>query len=159
MKTRRHVVVISLAAALLAGSSVKARSSQSDIAAIQQFQRAADSYAFGHRQVERRRDAMPLAAEGALFTPVAAAAFRSRIASAAKAGCSAPEPPPAQFAVPAVNTSSEGTIPLPACLSAGLPNLPAELEYRVAGTALLLVDAHLNVVVDVLHAAFSRRDN
>lgn len=131
----------------------------SESAAIQQFQRAADSYAFSHRQVERRRDAMPLAAEGRLFTPVAAAALRSRIASAVTGDCRAPEPAPGNFAIPVVNGSIAESAALPTCIAAKLPKLPDELEYRVAGAALVLIDSHLRVVVDVLHGAFPRRDN
>ena len=42
----------------------------------------------------------------------------------------------------------------PACLAAVLPRLPEELEYRVVGVTLVLVDVHANLVVDVLHGAF-----
>ncbi|HWI17659.1 MAG TPA: hypothetical protein VNT81_07930 [Vicinamibacterales bacterium] len=128
----------------------------SDSAALLQFQRAADSYAFAHRRTERRRDAMPLAAEGTLFTPAVAAAFRSRIADAVKSGCEWPRSPADNFVVPAVNTYSGDAPALPECLGARLPRLPEELEYRAAGAALLLSDRHLKVVVDVLHAAHPR---
>jgi hypothetical protein len=43
---------------------------------------------------------------------------------------------------------------VPPCIASVLPPLPNELEYRAAGVALLLADAHVHVVVDVLHAAF-----
>jgi hypothetical protein len=35
-----------------------------------------------------------------------------------------------------------------------LPRLPDELQYRAVGVALILVDTHANLVVDVLHAVF-----
>jgi hypothetical protein len=35
-----------------------------------------------------------------------------------------------------------------------LPRLPDELEHRARGVALVLVDTHANLIVDVLHAAF-----
>ena len=126
-----------------------------DSQVITQFQRAADSYAFTHRQVERRRNTPAPNTEGALFTAPAANAFRQRLQRAIRsAGCEAPQPPSLNFAVPPVNASASGSLALSACLGATLPKLPAELEYRTAGVALLLVDAHTAVVVDVLHAAF-----
>jgi hypothetical protein len=41
---------------------------------------------------------------------------------------------------------------------AALPKLPPELDYRSAGVALVLVDAHAGLVVDVLHGAFPVRN-
>lgn len=52
----------------------------------------------------------------------------------------------------AVNTPATGTKPISDCLRNALPALPDELEYRSAGTVLLLVDTHANLVVDVLPA-------
>ena len=46
-----------------------------------------------------------------------------------------------------------GTQPLPGCVSSVLPRLPEELEYRSAGVALILLDTHANMVVDVLDGA------
>jgi hypothetical protein len=57
------------------------------------------------------------------------------------------------FSVPRVNMRVDAP-PLPESGASVLPPLPDELEYRVAGVTLLLVDAHLHIVVDVLHAAF-----
>jgi hypothetical protein len=45
-----------------------------------------------------------------------------------------------------------GSRPVSACIVSALPELPDELEYRSAGTVLLLVDHHANLVVDVLPA-------
>lgn len=128
-----------------------------DGAAMLQFERAADSYAFLHRQVERRGSPARTLAEGGFFTPVVAAAFRRRIASVLNRDCQVPGS--TTFQVPGVNTSAEGTPPLPGCVTRALPPLPEELAYRGAGVALLLIDAHLNIVVDVLHAAYGQRDN
>jgi hypothetical protein len=36
--------------------------------------------------------------------------------------------------------------------------LPAELEYRSAGTVLLVVDPHANLVVDILPALLAGSD-
>jgi len=51
-----------------------------------------------------------------------------------------------------VNSPATGTEPVHRCIAGAFPALPAELEYRSAGTVLLLVDAHANLVVDVLPA-------
>lgn len=125
-----------------------------DSEAVLQFQRAADTYAFTHRQADRRGIRAP-AVEGALFTPQVAAALRARLhAAASRAGCGLPAPEGEDFTVPRVNAGDAGTRQLPPCLAAVLPALPVELAYRSAGVALLLTDARLHIVVDVLHAAF-----
>jgi hypothetical protein len=145
-------MVIAIALALLTGAG---QDPFGDAAAITAFQRAADNYAFTHRQVERRHGTPAAVLEGALFTPTVAAAFRARIAIAIRrVACEPPEPPSVNFVVPRVNTSASGTLALSPCIAAVLPRLPVELAYRTAGVALLLVDAHTGVVVDVVHAAF-----
>ena len=143
---------------------------------IVDFQRAADSYAFMHRQVERRlglahrRAGLPedigttelaaaIVAERQrhplppLFTPPVAAAFRTLAIRAVYRGC---EPGELRSGVwemaHDVNSPATGSRPVPKCLSEVLPQLPEELEYRSAGTVLLLVDTHANLVVDVLPA-------
>jgi hypothetical protein len=42
---------------------------------------------------------------------------------------------------------------LPSCLREGLPELPVELQYRLVGTHLMLVDLHAGLIVDVLRKA------
>ena len=138
--------------ALLAGVTATAQTF-ADEEAILQFQRAADSYAFGHRQADRRGAPLAGMAEGALITPRVAAVFRSRIRLAQANGC-ALGAPGANFVVPRVGASTADSAAAPPCIAAVLPKLPTELEYRIAGVALLLGDAHLHVVVDVLHGAF-----
>ena len=149
---QRIVAIVALA--LAAPVALHARQ-QVDAAVIVQFQRAADSYAFQHRQTERRGASPAPLVEGAFFTPLVAAAFRDRIRVS---GCEIPQQSDDDSAVPRPNDSTEGTSPLAPCLSAVLPALPAELEYRASGVALLLADAHLHIVVDVLHAAFPVED-
>lgn len=146
------VVTLTLMALAVANSEAQVPTATQ---AIAQFQRAADSYAFRHRQVERRGAPAPVPTEGALFEPLAAAAFRERIVLATRQGCDLPDVA-GEFEVPRVNTFAGRTRPVPPCLVAALPRLPPELEYRIAGPALLLIDAHLQVVVDVLHAAYGR---
>jgi len=152
----RRIVRVALAVAtagLVVASTVPARA-QSDIEWILQFQRAADSYAFAHRQADLRGTKRATASEGAFFTPQVAAVFRARlIAGASRAGC-ARQTPTDDARIPAVNASSSGTQSLSPCLLSLLPPLPPELEYRRAGVALILADAHLHIVVDILHGAF-----
>ena len=138
--------------ALLGGVTASAQTF-ADEQAIIQFQRAADSYAFSHRQIERRGAAQVGMREGALFTPMVAAVFRSRIQAARSGGCAVPDSG-VDFVVPRAGASVGSTTLVPPCIIAALPKLPDELEYRRSGIALLLADAHLQIVVDVLHAAF-----
>lgn len=170
MRNRRLSGSLS-AALLLAGvtTQASAQATFNDAATMIQFQRSADAYAFLHRQVQRRiedpadrnalaealRRARPTAGDGDFFTPVAADAFRKRLAAAlALPGCHLP---PANFLtseVPRVGARSANALGIPGCVALALPALPEELEYRVTGVVLLLVDGHADVVVDVLHAAF-----
>ena len=150
MKT--SFVRILLLSAAVAGIALDVHAQQPDAAVILQFERAADTYAFTHRQDDRRGTTPARLVEGEFFTPLVAASFRARIRSAA--GCNTPERGEGSAVVPSVNASSAGTIPLTPCLVNVLPRLPEELEYRAAAVALLLTDAHRGIVVDVLHAAF-----
>lgn len=165
----RSALVVWMAVALGVASSEQVVFSDSE--AVRQFQRAADAYAFQHRQVQRRlgdsadRQAManamravrPAPADGDLFTPVTAAAFRHRIAVALKSeGCDVPVFDQQNFAVPRPNGDAAAILDVPACVNMMLPRLPEELAYRAAGITLILVDTHAGLVVDVLHAAFPR---
>ena len=160
-----------------AATGVGAQPSPPDLAAIVAFQRAADGYAFLHRQIERelgmahRRSGLPadmidggeLAAsmvakrvqspEDALFTPRVVTAFRIMAAEAVRLGCDAGVLRSGVWELAHdVHSSATGSRPLTACMARALPKLPAELEYRSAGTVLLLVDSHANLVVDLLPA-------
>ncbi len=72
---------------------------------------------------------------GAVFTPRVAAHFRCQIELARRY---------ARADVAAMWTAA----------LLALPELPSELEYRVVGRDLVLLDAGLNLTVDVLEAAF-----
>lgn len=123
-------------------------------AAILQFARAVDSYVFAQWQDERRGIPPAPSVEGRFFTPLVSSALRTRI-RAATLQCDTPGPGEGSFVVPAVNGPASGAMELPQCINAALPHLPSPLEYRAAGMTLLLVDTHRNIVLDVLHAAFS----
>ena len=145
---------------------------------VVEFQRAADSYAFLHRQAEReigmahRRAGLSvdevaskeLAARiislranspsQGLFTQDVAAALRELAARAARTPTCDPGELRSGIWVTSyqANSSASGTKTASECIAAALPTLPAELEYRSAGTVLVLVDTHANLVVDVLPA-------
>jgi hypothetical protein len=169
--TLRHAFVVGLM--LITPADAGAQQSFDDGDVIIAFQRAADQYAFQHRQVERLvgaadqarvgvelKAARAAAVEGALFTPLVANAFHRRIDFAMRAGdCARPSASSVSYEVPMVNASAAGTRPLDPCIARVLPKLPDELQYRRAGVALLVVDAHHEFVVDLMHGAFPDRDN
>ena len=148
-----------------------------DTHGVIEFQRAADAYAFLHRQVERRlgqahrragetgdvdvtelRSAIieerSRALDSPLFMPAVVTAFRNMAGRAARTpGCDPGELRSGVWEMShEVNSAATGTRPVNACITTALPDLPDELEYRSAGTVLLLVDVHANLVVDVLPA-------
>jgi len=150
---------VTIAAAAIMAVDARPQESFGDAQVMIAFQRAADSYAFGHRQRERRAEGPAAGVEGTLFTPIVADAFRKRIRRAIAGGtCSLSDTSSGDLSVPRVNAPVGRAPGVPACIMSALPPLPNELEYRVAGVALLLVDAHLRIVVDVLHAAFPAPD-
>ena len=143
-----------------------------DVAAITTFQRAADSYAFVHRQAERQLGNAVVAAKlaaairatgalspGSLFTAAVVEEFRSIAARAVRRGCDAGELRSGVWdLLHTANTSAAGTAAVAPCMTQVLPTLPPELEYRSAGTVLLVVDTHANLVVDVLPALLAGSD-
>jgi hypothetical protein len=158
-----------VALACAATSAARPQEASGDAAAMIQFLRSLDAYAFEHRQVQRRlgegadqkamaaalRAARPSAADADFFTPTIATAFRNRIAIALRTtGCKIATPDSQASEVPRVGTLAVGTHALPSCLLSVLPRLPEELEYRAASVALILLDTHANLVVDVVHGAF-----
>lgn len=102
-----------------------------------------------------RRDA----ARGDIFNPEVADFFRARLETACRAGdWSVPDVPGGlgeesrPCALPEVNSrlTWATSVPIGEALRDMLPQLPIELEYRLAGRALVLVDVSANLVVDVL---------
>lgn len=51
-------------------------------------------------------------------------------------------------------TRRHGALAAPGIVEAALPELPEQLEYRLAGTHLLLIDRRTHAVVDLLPDAF-----
>jgi hypothetical protein len=172
---RRLTMIAAFAASIaLAGAGSAAQSSFADVDAIVTFQRAADSYAFLHRQVERRIGqvhrraglasdviesaelAEGLRAErrntsvGQFFTPAAAAAISAQLVAAWRGGCDAGELYSGTWQVVGIGGSAQATRPVPECVTAALPHLPPELTFRSGAGVLILADVHADVVVDVL---------
>jgi hypothetical protein len=162
-------LVCMLAALGVTRSSAGSQGDFGDAAAIIQFQRSVDSYAFVHRQVQRRlgegadelamaagmHAARQSAADGDFFTSTIAAAFHHRIATALKRpGCAVVPAGTASSEVPRVGFLTIRTSSLPECVLGFLPRLPEELAYRQVGVVMVLLDTHANMVIDILHGAF-----
>jgi hypothetical protein len=127
------------------------------------------------RQIEAAMQALALrlrlvranAQQGDLITPDIARLFRRRITTCLPAdewavilseatdeeqGVPAGPPPVLQ-----VNMEWPDRMPfvfVPPQMLAALPRLPAELQYRIIGNALVLWDHHANLIVDFLPGAF-----
>jgi hypothetical protein len=101
------------------------------------------------------QDARASAKAGDVFASEIAGVLRTRIASTLRAAnCVLPAGPGEDLRVPRINQEITTAVSLPACLSGVLPRLPEELQYRSVGTTLVLFDAHVNLVIDVLPDAF-----
>lgn len=162
---------------VLAGAGIaRAQHEWGNPGAVAAFQRAADGYAFLHRQAERQLglshraaglaqtpiETAELAAAiraarapsaGSLFSDAIVEEFRTVAARAVRQGCDAGELRTGVWQTShAANSNADGSHPIPACLVGALPPLPTELEYRSAGTVLLVVDGHASIVVDALPA-------
>lgn len=170
------VIAMACAGGAVASERVGASQMFADTRAIVEFHRATEAYAFLHRAVERRIDMAhrkagdpsdirageladaiirerPPSREQHVFTPAVVAVFRDVAARSVYGGCDAGELRTGAWELRhQPNTPATGSKQLTACLAGALPGLPDELEYRSAGTVLLLVDHHANLVVDVLPA-------
>ena len=174
-------IAATLVAGIAAIDHVVAQGTFSNSRTVTEFQRAADAYAFVHRQVERRigmahrRTGDPADSIGAselatgiiaerprpavLFTPTVVAMFRDAALMALRAGCDAGELRTGVWELShEAYAPAAGSRPISPCMASALPELPDELEYRSAGTVLLLVDPHANLVVDVLPALLAGSD-
>jgi hypothetical protein len=127
------------------------------------IRRAVDAMAAAVRA--ERRDA----ARGDLFNPAARAAIRSRIADALSwNGLTADDVLEAERAAGVdprtVLLHVNGAFPwaigsaMFPCVTTALPPLPPELQYRVVGRDLVLIDLHANLIVDILPFALTDGD-
>jgi hypothetical protein len=99
---------------------------------------------------------------GDIFTPQIAGEFRRLIGNAMKAdgkdiAASLQHSEPVHLHL-RVNESYPANIPLqstPPSLLLNLPKLPQEVEYRIEGRGLVLLDVRANLVVDLIEDVFS----
>lgn len=113
-----------------------------------------------HALAEAIRAARRNAAAGEIFTPPIAAEFRRLIALAMQADgsridASLRHAEPVRAAV-RVNGSWPAGIPLqstPPTILSNLPHLPEQIEYRIDGRNLILLDVGANLVVDLVFNA------
>jgi hypothetical protein len=100
---------------------------------------------------------------GDIFTPRISGEMRHLIAMAVQTGAgknireSLRHAEPVQLHL-SVNGSYPAHLPLqstPPSLLANLPMLPAEIEYRVTGQDLILLDTKANLIVDLISGVFS----
>ena len=107
----------------------------------------------------------PEARQGDLFTPALARELRVRIDQALRAHgftaadvlAEAAEGPDPSTLTLRVNGSFPwvlGQAMFP-CVTGALPPLPPELQYRVVGSDLLLIDVHASLIVDILPNALA----
>ena len=119
-------------------------------------------YAAREALADMLRAARPGAGEGDIFCPDVADVFRVRIAHTLRAIHARPVDllrgegdDEEVYTPPVVNERFDwlsGAVMWPSLLRA-LPELPEELEYRLVGADLILLDVHTGVVVDILRDA------
>jgi hypothetical protein len=110
-----------------------------------------------HRVREARRNAH----EGDVFTPDVTAEIRRLIRLAMQANAthvqqSLRHSEPVQLHLK-VNDKYPDQVPLqstPPTLLEHLPKLPPEIEYRITGRDLVLLDAKVNLIIDVIRGVF-----
>lgn len=112
------------------------------------------------------RAARPDARQGDLFTDTLGAELRSRIAAALVDHDFTPGDMLMQEAAEGVDASQVpltvngpfpwiyGTAMFP-CVLQALPPLPPELQYRIVGTTLVLIDVHAGLIIDLLPHALA----
>jgi hypothetical protein len=111
-----------------------------------------------HAVREARRNARP----GEIFTPEISAEIRRLIAIAMHPGGaqvrqSLRSAEPVQLHLDINEKYPEG-VPLqttPPSLLENLPALPMEIEYRITGQDLVLLDAKANLIIDIIRGVFS----
>jgi hypothetical protein len=105
------------------------------------------------------------AGRGDIFTPEVAAVFRVRIANCLPADememiiTEREEEDPVRLPAIHVNDRWPKGMPfifVPPQLLSALPRIPAELQYRIVGHALVLWDHHADLIVDILPDAFPK---
>jgi hypothetical protein len=115
------------------------------------------------------RAARPAARPGDLFTDTIASELRARMAAALEANGLTPADLHDTEADEVIGTAVpplqvNGLFPwrfatdMPPCLLGALPPLPPELQYRIVGNMLVLVDLHADLIVDLLPHALAEAE-
>jgi hypothetical protein len=116
-----------------------------------------------HELARAIRMARNNAAQGDIFTPPIAEEIRRLIriamqpADGPRIGQSLRHAEPVQLHL-RINTRYPERVPLqstPPSLLANLPKLPMDIEYRVAGEDLVLLDGKANLIIDIIGGVFS----
>jgi len=108
------------------------------------------------------REARENAREGEVFTPDVSAEIRRLIGLAMQAGNATHVRQSLRHSEPVqlhlkVNDKYPEQVPLqttPPTLLENLPKLPPEIEYRITGRDLVLLDAKVNLIIDVIRGVF-----
>ena len=111
-----------------------------------------------HELAKKLREARSQAQQGAIFSPEITREFRRLIGIAMRGQSSVDVKKSLSRAEPVrltlhVNDAYPSNVPLqstPPSILMNLPRLPPELEYRIAGHALVLRDTSANIVVDLI---------
>jgi hypothetical protein len=116
------------------------------------------------------RAARPDATQGDFFNPAAQAAIRTRLARALRTHALTPADVLAAELADGVDSRGvvlkvHDTFPwalstaMTPCLLEALPPLPPELQYRLVGRDLILIDVHASLVIDILPRALGAGDS
>jgi hypothetical protein len=141
---------------------------ESSIPQLRPTTKVDDVYSAMRELARRIQRARPNAHQGDIITPDVGRVFRRRIAT-----CLTPEDWAGLFEEMAEHEDGVSRSPrprlqvnmawpspvlfdfVPPQLLLALPPLPAELEYRIIGRSLVLLDHHANLIVDILPDAFT----
>ena len=161
-----RVTVVTLAVAAAAFAQTAITENGAERAALAQFDAAVGEYLKAHRFHDpidletlclpgssiaasaALLDQPPAPQEGGLFTPAITAMIRARLAGL---GLPTSSRQPRRNAIVVGDPVAPGrTARVPRAILTVLPRVPADLDYRLAGADLLLVDLRTSMVIDAL---------
>lgn len=109
---------------------------------------------------QRIRVARAQAKQGDIFTPIITAEFRKTLVVAMDAHTWAvvmdENPGDTETRINGTYPAREPFTTVPPNVLAVLPRLPDEIEYRLMGRDLILLDARANIIIDRIHHAIRR---
>lgn len=149
----RTVIAISLLGLLICSASASAQTAAEQAAILRDFHRSVADYSERHRGLDIAEAINAATPAPKIFTPPVAMVFRQLVAKALALPEAVPSIGairPMHLAEPMRPFPAGELADLPAALRSTLPELPASLEYRMAGSDLVIRDQRTNLVVDVL---------